>query len=82
MTSVFKKYYENPEWRRKHLDYMSAKISCPECGFETRRSNMTRHRKSSNHTKRLEYLEKQNISKLIEENEKLKKKLHKKKYKE
>ncbi len=67
----FKHYYAIPEFRKKHLKYMTEKVPCPECGFVTVRSNMTRHKRSSNHAKRLRQRE-LDVARIREENEKLK----------
>jgi len=64
----FKHYYADPEFRKRHLRYMSTKIPCPECGFVTFRSNMTRHRRSSNHEKRLRQRE-LDVARVKQENE-------------
>lgn len=51
-TKTFKEYYTDPEFRKKHLEYVSARIEC-ECGFETSRNNLSKHRQSHLHTNRL-----------------------------
>lgn len=48
----FTTYYKNPEFRKRHLAYMSEKVEC-QCGFMTARNNMTRHKRSRNHQKRM-----------------------------
>ncbi len=51
---TFKQYYdEDPEFRKRHLQRMLEKVPC-ECGFVTRRNNLSKHRKSRNHEKRME----------------------------
>lgn len=51
---TFKEYYDaDPEFREKHLKKMLEKVPC-ECGFVTSRNNMTKHRRSRNHEKRME----------------------------
>ena len=45
---TFKDYYADPEFRARHIKYMSEKVPC-ECGFVTRRSYMTRHRRTAKH---------------------------------
>jgi hypothetical protein len=43
-------YYENPEFKQKHLVYMKTKINCPDgCGSVTARHNMAHHRKTKKH---------------------------------
>jgi hypothetical protein len=52
-TKTFKNYYNNdPEFRRKHLDKMMERIEC-NCGFVTSRNNLTKHKRSRNHLKRM-----------------------------
>lgn len=63
----FSEYYKNnPEFREKHNKYMCEKVSCI-CGFVTARSNMTKHKKSSNHTKRIDEAE-DNLERNIKKN--------------
>ena len=45
----FTEYYADPEYRRKHQAYMKTKISCPECGRVTVRSNMAAHKRTLRH---------------------------------
>jgi len=40
-VSTFKKYYE------KTFGIYEKKVPCPDCGFETARSNMSAHKRSS-----------------------------------
>ena len=54
--SSFKKYYSDPEFRERHLNYMKEKVIC-DCGFMTSRNNMTRHKRSRNHTNRINKIE-------------------------
>lgn len=49
--STFKKYYQNPEFKEKHLTYIKEKVSCPDCGEMTARANLTRHKKTLKHQK-------------------------------
>lgn len=58
--SIFQKYYSNPEFRERHLNYMKEKVIC-DCGFMTGRNNMSRHKKSRNHTKRMDKINNLNI---------------------
>lgn len=54
--STFKDRYDNDEvFRARHLANMNEKVAC-ECGFNTSRSNLSRHRKTRNHSKRLSSL--------------------------
>ena len=52
-SKTFKYSYDNnPEFRRKHLDKMMEKVKC-NCGFVTTRNNLTKHKRSRNHLKRI-----------------------------
>ncbi len=46
---IFKDYYADPEYRRKHLDRMKEKVECPDCGHITARANLTKHKRSKVH---------------------------------
>lgn len=48
----FKDYYGNPDFKNKHLQYIKEKVLC-ECGKLISRSNLSTHKKSKIHTKRL-----------------------------
>ena len=47
------RYQQDVEYRKKHVNYMMTKVPCNGCGFVTARCNMTRHRRSRNHAKRM-----------------------------
>lgn len=47
------KYRTDPEYKKKHLNYMKKKVECT-CGFITSRSNMSRHKRSRNHLSHVE----------------------------
>jgi hypothetical protein len=68
MTSkykTFKDYYHtDPEFRKKHLERLNEKIVC-QCGFETSRSNLSRHMRSHIHIQKMEKINK--ISELKKE---------------
>jgi hypothetical protein len=50
---TFKDYYNSdPEFRRRHLDYISERVPC-ECGFVTSRCNLSKHRRCRNHARRM-----------------------------
>ena len=54
MTSI-KNYYDDPEFKKRHKEYMKEKIKCPDgCGSVTARYNMHHHRKSEKHIKFME----------------------------
>ena len=43
-----KNYYDDPEYRLRHLKYMNEKIECPHgCGSITARNNMHHHRRTN-----------------------------------
>jgi len=48
---TFKEYYQDPKFRERHIQYMSEKVTCEECGQITSRSNMTKHRKTDIHNR-------------------------------
>ena len=48
IRKTFKDYYEDPEYRQKHLEYIGQKIDCA-CGAIVSRSNMGHHRHSKKH---------------------------------
>ena len=53
MSSEFSsKYYSKPEYKENHNKYMCEKVECA-CGITTARANMSHHRKSSRHIKRM-----------------------------
>lgn len=48
--SSFKtKYYKNPEYREKHLNYCKDKVLCPSCNVLVSRCNMAHHKKTTKH---------------------------------
>lgn len=50
-AKTFKDYYADPEYRRKHLAYISERVKCNDCGIETARCNMSKHKKTVKHIK-------------------------------
>ena len=48
-TKTVKEYYQNPEFKKRQLDYSKTKIECLDCGHLTARSNMTKHKKGRIH---------------------------------
>lgn len=73
--TTFKKTYDSdPEFKRKHLDYVTTKVMC-ECGFQTCRNNLIKHRKSHLHINRLKALKEQENKTLTIEIVKLNKSL-------
>lgn len=55
-SSPFKKYYQIPEYREKHLKYCKEKILCDVCGVHVARCNLGHHRKTMKHIKFQEIL--------------------------
>lgn len=48
MSSVFAtRYYQNDDYKQKHLTYMKQKINCPICNKEISRSNQSHHNKTA-----------------------------------
>jgi hypothetical protein len=54
----FKEYYQNPEFKKKHLEYIMSKVQCTDCGAMCSRCNLTKHKKSVKHLKHLAEQEK------------------------
>ena len=69
----FKVYYQDPEFRRKHKEYIMTKLPC-KCGANIARCNATHHKKSVRHTK---YLKNLKVKELSDEMMRLKVKLDK-----
>jgi hypothetical protein len=44
---TFKEYYENEEFRKKHLIYVNEKVECENCKQKVSRCNLKRHKTSS-----------------------------------
>ena len=44
--TIFKHYYSNEDFRKKHNAYMRVYVPCPNCGREYQRCNMTVHKRS------------------------------------
>ena len=47
-TKTFKDYYQDPEFKKRHLAYIKEKIIC-ECGTKISKHNKYRHLKSDKH---------------------------------
>jgi len=47
--SKFKQYYDNPEYRQRHLDRQKEKIECPDCCVTITRNSYNQHCKSEMH---------------------------------
>ena len=61
MTKSFKEYYANPEFKEKHQKYMLEPIEC-ECGCVVMRSNISKHKKTPKHLKKMMEKKKVDIS--------------------
>lgn len=71
-------YRSDPEFRRRHLDRIQEKIEC-ECGFVTAKCNLSRHRKSHIHIKKMKSINKikDKEQKILDEMEELENELRK-----
>ena len=84
--SSFSKYYADPEYRRRHLEYGAEKVEC-ECGTKVSRHNLGHHKNTNKHQIWLREHEKigtinnKKISELEEEMKELKKEIKKMKKK-
>lgn len=48
---TFKEMCEDPEFKKRHYEYIKTYVDCPECGKSVQRCAMARHRKSRQHMK-------------------------------
>jgi hypothetical protein len=48
---LFKEYYEDPEYKKRHLAYISEKVKCPVCNISIARCNMSKHKRTKKHMK-------------------------------
>ena len=46
---TFREYYADPEYRKKHLEYITQTVECPNCDLSCQRVAMARHRQSKRH---------------------------------
>jgi hypothetical protein len=53
---TFKEYYQDPEFRKRHMQKLNEKVMC-ECGSKTSRVNMWRHKRSEKHKRRMDEIE-------------------------
>ena len=60
----FTDYYSDPEFRKRHLAYVNTEVLC-ECGTNTKRSNLSRHRKTTIHKKRLDIVQNDHTKKVL-----------------
>lgn len=55
MTSVFtKNYYNNDEFKQKHLSNMKAKVQCDVCKCMVSKGNLSAHKKSQKHLRNIQ----------------------------
>ena len=59
--SMFKEYYKDPDFRKKHLEYIKTKVEC-KCGDLVSRCSKTKHLKSKKHT---EWVKEHDIAKQV-----------------
>ncbi len=72
-NKTFKYYYDNDdEFKTKHLKKLSERIEC-DCGFITARCNLSRHKRSHLHIKKIG--NKDEIKKLQKEKDKIEKEI-------
>lgn len=50
MVKTFKDYYQDEEYRKKHLEYIRTPVQCA-CGSSVPRCQMTVHKRSDRHKK-------------------------------
>lgn len=72
---TFKQYYEDPEFKAKHLARLKQKIQCA-CGAEVSRSNMATHKKSLKHSKAMKEIYPQDYQEVLNKLEELENKLN------
>jgi hypothetical protein len=53
MVKTFKEYYADPTFKEKHQKYMLESVVC-ECGCNVMRSNLSKHKKTTKHAKKME----------------------------
>ena len=73
MTKTFKEYYQDPDFKKRHNDYMLQKVNC-SCGILTMRCNMSKHKKTQKH---INWTEKNEKNEYLQEINKLKKQVSK-----
>lgn len=52
----FKDYYQDPEYRKKHLETLKEKVTC-ECGEQVGKGYLKVHQKTDKHAHELKYKE-------------------------
>jgi desulfoferrodoxin (superoxide reductase-like protein) len=75
-VSKFKElYHSNPEYKKKHLDYVKKKVYCEECGVYVSRCNIGHHKATKKHQNFCEILK---LKDQLNSSESIKKELIKK----
>jgi hypothetical protein len=59
-----KNYYDDPEWKEKHLKYMKIKVQY-KCDSITARNNMYHHKRTAKHQKFIEHIN--DVEKLVKD---------------
>jgi hypothetical protein len=55
MSSVFtKNYYNNDEFKQKHLSNMKTKVQCDVCNCMVSKGNLSAHKKSQKHIRNIQ----------------------------
>jgi len=50
---TFKEYYANPEFRKRHTEYINQTVHCDACNKPIKRFNIARHSRTQKHQKNL-----------------------------
>jgi hypothetical protein len=61
VRKTFKEYYQDEDFKKKHLAYILTKCEC-SCGKQITRSNMSAHKKTAAHQKKIAEKEKTVVS--------------------
>lgn len=51
--STFKKYYDDVDYKRRHIEHQKEKFTCPDCGAIVNRSSYWNHQQSARHKKNM-----------------------------
>lgn len=60
----FKEYYKDDNFRSKHLRYVNQKVPC-ECGQQVSRGNISKHKRTDKHKKRMTTQDQENIEERV-----------------
>lgn len=64
---TFNDYYSEPNYRRKHLDYVLTKVECKACKTMVARCNMTKHKKTMKHKRNQDLVDEKALKNGIDE---------------